>query len=118
MIIVQDCNVKSITLTSNTSESLYGSGTVTIGSDGVPTLGTLTGGGNSLTLNCNGVELSKSAETPSKFYFILPHGTLGSGFKVKLTGTDWTWERTASGSVNTIERSKMTWLSSLVTPAH
>ena len=109
-------SVASITITSNTSESLYGSGTVTIGSDGVPTLGTLAGGGNSLTLDCNGVELSESADTPSKFYFILPPGTLGSGFKVKLTSTNnWTWERTASGAQNTIARSTMTWLSSPVT---
>ena len=80
--------VKSITLKSNMSdEMLWGTGTVTFDSDGIPSLSDLASGGSTLTLDCGSVKLGTS-ESPTVFYFVVPSGTLAGGFTVTVTDTD------------------------------
>lgn len=91
------CTLQSITLTSNkTDEMLYGTGIVNW-NGGNPTLGTLSGGGNSITLSCNGAELNSTAKS---FYFVVPAGTLSQGFTVKVIDTEnKEWSREASATI-------------------
>ena len=105
------CNVQNVTITSNKSgEMLWGKGVVTIDNAGIPSLGTLTGGGNSIVLSCgDGVALSTNRSAPSTFFFVVPAGSLGSSFTVKVTTTDGKiWTKTADSPQNTISRSIIT----------
>ena len=105
-----DCQVRSISITSNTGEQLWGMGTVTLSGD-IPSLGTLTGGGSSLTLDMGstGMSMSKEEVNPTNYYFVVPAGTLGTSFTVKVTDTDGkVWTKTANSSANRIARSQIT----------
>lgn len=90
------CTLQSIILTSNkTDEMLYGTGIVNW-NNGNPTLSTLSGGGNSITLSCGGIELNSTAKS---FYFVVPAGTLSQGFTVKVIDTEnKEWSREASAT--------------------
>lgn len=102
------CTVKSLRVTSlKSGEQLWGTGTVTF--DGTnATLGTLTGGSESITLDCGeGVDLSTSEGTPTEFMFVIPGGALSEGFTVTLTDADnKVWSKTTTAS-NTITKSKI-----------
>ena len=106
-----DCQVRSISITSNTGQQLWGTGTVGFDTDNNPTLGTLTGGGSSLTLDMGstGMSMSKEEDNPTNYYFVVPVGTLGSSFTVKVTDTDgMVWTKTANAYANCIVRSQIT----------
>lgn len=109
----EDCQVQIISITSDTGEKLYGTGTVTL-TGGIPTLGTLSNGGSTLTLICgeDGIALSKDVSKPTAFYFVVPASTLGTSFTVKVTEIDGkVWTKTANSTQNLIARSKITVLS-------
>lgn len=106
------CQVRSISITSNTGQMLWGTGAV--GFDAAddndnPTLGTLSDGGSTLTLDCGtGVSLSLDEDNPTVFYFVVPPLTLTEGFTVKVTDTDGNvWTKTTAKN-NHIVRSKVT----------
>lgn len=102
-------SVGSITLTSKKAgENLWGTGTVTVGDDGVPSLGTLSSGGNSLTLKCGGSIMSMDQANPSVYCFVVPDGTLSEGFtvEVKDTGGNVVWNISTS-KANAITRSRV-----------
>lgn len=107
------CNLQSITLTSNNSdEMLYGTGIVNW-NGGNPTLSTLSGGVNSITLSCNGAELNSTAKS---FYFVVPAGTLSQGFTVKVIDTEnKEWSREASAT--SVGRNQVISFSSVVATA-
>lgn len=98
-----DCYVDEIVLTATGGEKLNGKGTVTIGSDGIPSLGTLNGN-STITLNCGKHLLSKSSNNPSHFYFILPPVNLASGFSITVKEGSKVDTRTVSTAIN-IQRS-------------
>lgn len=98
-----DCYVDQIVLTATGGEKLNGNGTVTIGSDGLPSLGTLNGN-STITLNCGHHLLSKSSNNPSHFYFILPPVNLASGFSITVKEGTKVDTRTVSTAIN-IQRS-------------
>lgn len=98
-----DCYVDQIVLTATGGEKLNGNGTVTIGSDGIPSLGTLNGN-STITLNCGKHLLSKSSNNPSHFYFILPPVNLASGFSITVKEGTKVDTRTVSTAIN-IQRS-------------
>ena len=77
-------SVKSIMVTTKGSEKLNGTFTVTPSSSAVAKYST--GGSSSVTLNCNGVELSTS--TATEFWIVVPQGAFASGFDVEITATD------------------------------
>ena len=100
--------IDNITITSNTGEMLWGTGTVTL-TNGIPTLGTLSDGGSTLTLNCGGQTMSTSSSSPTNYYFVVPAGTLGTSFTVKVTETGGkVWSKTANAPANLIARSQIT----------
>ncbi len=103
-----ECTVKSLCVTSlKEGEQLWGTGIVTFdGTDAI--LGTLTGGGASITLDCGtGVSLSTSDGTPTEFMFVIPGGALSEGFRVTVTDAeDNVWSKTTTAS-NTITKSKI-----------
>lgn len=83
----KECYVDNISITSLDDEMLWGTGTVTI-ADGVPELGSLSNGGNTLILDCGGELMSTDWEHPSFYCFVVPAGTLGRYFSVKVTETN------------------------------
>ena len=104
------CQVRSISITSNTGEKLHGTGTVTL-TGGVPTLGTLSDGGSTLTLDMGSTgELMGTSESQSSaYYFVVPVNTLGTSFTVKVTETNGNvWSKTANATANLIARSQIT----------
>ena len=110
-----DCQVQSISITSNNDEQLCGTGTVTL-TDGVPALGTLSNGGSTLTLAMGegGKAMSISESAPTAYYFVVPAGTLGTSFTVKVTETNGNvWSKTANAPANLIARSQITVLPKL-----
>ena len=107
------CKVRNITITSlkEGGEMLWGKGTVTWGS--VPVLSELANGSSSLKLDCfatgQGVELSTNEANPTVFHFVVPTGTLGEGFTVKVTDVNGDiWTKNATNSQNLIERNTVT----------
>lgn len=75
--------ISKLVLTDNNSGAmLYGTATVSVSGEAHnEPVATFTGGGNKLTLDCNGVELD--AVNATSFYFVVPVGTLGTnGFKI------------------------------------
>ncbi len=101
-------NVKSITITSSVDEKLNGEGTAEW-NNGEPVLN-LSSGTNSLTLNCENKPMSQVEASPTSYYFVLPAGTLASGFTVKVTDeNDKVWEKTTEKN-NSIVRSQITQL--------
>lgn len=108
------CNVEKITITSNKTENLHGTGSV-IWNDGEPEFSSaLTDGGNTVTLTCpDGVVLSNNPDEPTSFYFVLPVGVLSEGFDMALTynnGKEWT-KRTTKNIA--IERNKISLMKAL-----
>lgn len=104
------CQVQSISITSNNNEQLCGTGTVTL-TDGVPALGTLSNGGSTLTLDMGstGKAMSTNESAPTAYYFVVPTGTLGTSFTVKVTETGGkVWSKTANAPANLIARSQIT----------
>ncbi|MBQ0119629.1 MAG: hypothetical protein KBT13_00705 [Bacteroidales bacterium] len=114
-----ECKVKSLCVTSlKSGEQLWGTGTVTF--DGTnATLGTLTGGSESITLDCGeGVDLSTSEGTPTEFMFVIPDGALSEGFTVTVTDTnDKTWSKTTTAN-NMITKSKIKAMPKLAVTTH
>ena len=112
------CNVNTITITSNTGEQLWGTGTVGFDTDNKPTLSALSNGGSRLTLSCGGMALSTNASSPSIFFFVVPAHTLGTKFTVMVTFTNGeVWTKEANATQNLIARSQITVLPSQpVTP--
>ncbi|MCQ2265207.1 MAG: hypothetical protein MJZ46_04095, partial [Bacteroidales bacterium] len=100
--------IQEILITSNDdNENLWGNGRVTI-SNGIPSLGSLSSGRNSVTLTCDGVRLGRDISNATEFNIILPPGTLSRGFNVKVTDMDGNvYERTAYGDQNTIARNEI-----------
>lgn len=73
----------SVVLTSNKdSDKLWGTCTTTISTSGGAPTSTMSGGSNSITLDCGTVTLDP--ETPKYFCIIVPPGTLASGFTVAM----------------------------------
>lgn len=102
------CTVKSLCVTSlKSGEQLWGTGTVTF--DGTnATLGALTGGTGSITLDCSNkdVELG-TVDAPTEFMFVIPDGALSKGFTVTVTDADdKVWSKTTTAN-NTITKSKI-----------
>lgn len=94
-----NCTVSSIRITSKDDEMLWGEGDLTLtgtDSDASLTLGTLSNGSASITLNCNN-EVTLNTANATTFYFVLPNGALSSGFNVVLTDSNGkVWKKSAS----------------------
>lgn len=86
-------NVAKIELVSRINEGLCGPCTATFTVDGDENINDITTspatGGNTVTLKCNpAITLSSDAANPTKFYIMLPPGTLESGFTLRVYNAD------------------------------
>lgn len=94
-----NCTVSSIRITSKDDEMLWGEGDfILTGTDSGASLslGTLSNGSASITLNCNN-EVTLNTANATTFYFVLPNGALSSGFNVVLTDSNGkVWKKSAS----------------------
>ena len=90
--------VTSVKLTSlNTTEKLWGVFTADCTSSN-PVPAHVSGGDNTLTLECSG-GVALDATVPTDFYFMVPPGTLESGFKVEAyNGNNKIYEKSTSSS--------------------
>ena len=99
------CTVDNITITSRGESKLWGTAEITMEDDKydeamTPTLGTLEGGGKTLTLKCNNAVTLKPDEATA-FYFVLPPGSLSDGFEVVMTTSDGdVWTRATSANIS------------------
>ena len=81
--------VKSIELKGNKGEKLSGSATITAEYNGNPVVTMNSGATTSIKLNCgNGVLLSKNADEPTTFLFVIPAITFAEGFTMTVTDVD------------------------------
>lgn len=117
------CTVDNITITSRGESKLWGTAEITMEDDKydeamTPTLGTLEGGGKTLTLKCNNAVTLKPDEATA-FYFVLPPGSLSDGFEVKVTqsnGDVWTRATSADISIEASHIKKMKEQNVIVVP--
>jgi len=98
-------NVTSITVKDNNpNNSLWGDVTVPCsGIDNGIYMCSVTGGDNTLKLNCNGVQLNS---TPKDFYLVVPVGSFEYGFSITVDTSSGTFTKSANAS-NAIARSKI-----------
>ncbi|MBQ9463107.1 MAG: hypothetical protein IJU68_05555 [Bacteroidales bacterium] len=98
-------SVKSIILSGNSGEQISGRSTAFF-TDGVPYVMALPDAKKTITLDCGeGVELGKTAEQATEFWFVVPPMTFSQGLSFKVINTDlWSMEKTTSTS-RTVSRS-------------
>ncbi len=81
--------VTSLTFSGNGGEKVAGEATVTAGPDAVPSVAMAGSAGTTLTLDCGeGVELGKTPETATAFWFALPPAGFPKGFTVRINNTE------------------------------
>ncbi|MBO7603418.1 MAG: leucine-rich repeat domain-containing protein [Bacteroidales bacterium] len=108
--------VKAITLSGNSAESIAGQANVTPRFGYEPTVAMSESASGSITLDCGeGVELGKTPETATAFWFALPPVSFARGFNIKVFRQDgWSMEQSTSLE-RTVERNTVHRLSSLET---
>ena len=84
------CRVKTITLTALGGEKIAGAGLITASHGADPVVAMTDEGTSTITLNCGdaGVELGRSANSATEFWFAMPPTTLEGGFKISVTPTE------------------------------
>ena len=99
-----DITVQSIEFKGNNGETLAGQAQVTAVYDTAPTIDIVGNNATTVTLNCNGVNLSDNANNPTSFWIVLPPVTLSKGFTVTVTDTNGIKYIEKSNRSHTIER--------------
>ena len=101
-------SVSSITLKGNNGEKIAGKATVSMPVNGVPTASMANDAATEITLTCETpVRLGASAETPTRFWFVVPPVTFSKGFTITVCNSAGdTFEKSTSKSV-TIERNNL-----------
>ena len=80
----EDCEIKSVTLTSNNSNAISGKASVTPVVNGTPTL-TMTGTGTSIKLTCaNSVKIGITEAQATEFWIVVPPVTLSQGYTLTI----------------------------------
>lgn len=99
-------SVSQITLTGNSGEPLSGSATVTLGSDGIPSVTMSDDASTSVTLICDpAVQLD--TDTATDFYISIPPTEFEAGFKVTILDEEGKEHGLATHKTNSVERSSI-----------
>lgn len=99
-------SVSQITLTGNSGEFLSGSATVTLGSDGIPSVTMSAEASISVSLVCDpAVQLDPEKET--EFYISIPPTEFEAGFSVKVTDSEFHQTIKTTDKQNITERSSV-----------
>ena len=100
--------VKKITLTANSNNNIMtGDCTITISDENSAPIVTMRKNGSTqITLDCgSGIELSKNADDPTKFWFVLPGSfEFTNGFSVSIIFDDLTYFKKSTDKTITIQR--------------
>ena len=93
-----DATIKSITLSGNNGEKLAGPATVAPVYGQAPAVQMSDAATQGITLDCgNGVQLGKTADDATAFWFAVPPVTFSKGFTVRVTNTEfWSMEKSVS----------------------
>jgi hypothetical protein len=84
-----DAKVKSIRVKGNDNETLAGHASTIVMHDATPTLSVDSDGSKVVTLDCGkGVQLSRTKDSPSTFWVVLPPVTFAKGFTVEVEDVD------------------------------
>lgn len=84
-----DAKIKSIKLQGNAGEKIAGNATVEYASNGEPTVAMVNGATDVIVLDCgDGVQLAKSANSATIFWFVVPATTFENGISVEVTEVD------------------------------
>ncbi|MBQ8049835.1 MAG: hypothetical protein IJ271_09305, partial [Bacteroidales bacterium] len=101
-----DYSVSRITLTGNSGEPLSGSATVTLGSDGIPSVTMSDDASTSVSLLCDpAVQLDP--ETATDFYISIPPTEFEAGFTVTVTDSEGADHSKSTERQNTVRRSRI-----------
>lgn len=101
-----DFSVNRITLTGNSGELLSGPATVTLGSDGIPSVTMSDDASTSVSLICDpAVQLD--TETATDFYISIPPTEFEAGFKVTILDEEGKEHGLATHKTNSVERSSI-----------
>ena len=99
-------SVSQITLTGNSGEPLSGPATVTLGSDGIPSVTMYAEASISVSLVCDpAVQLDPEKET--EFYISIPPTEFEAGFSVKVTDSEFNQTIKTTDKQNITERSSV-----------
>ena len=99
-------SVSQITLTGNSGEPLSGPATVTLGSDGIPSVTMSDDASTSVTLICDpAVQLDP--ETATDFYLSIPPTEFEAGFTISVTDSEGEIFTKSTDKQNNVERSKI-----------
>lgn len=102
--LIGNHSVSKITITGNSGEKLSGSTTVTLGSNGIPTVRMADDASETVTLLCDeAVQLSEN--TATEFYISIPPTKFEDGFTVTATATDSKTYTVATAKPNNVSRS-------------
>lgn len=110
-------SVSKITLTGNSGEPLSGSATVTLGSDGIPSVTMSDDASTSVTLICDpAVQLDP--ETATDFYISIPPTEFEAGFSVNITDSEGRNAIKNTEKQNNVCRSQILVMPAFAPPTH
>lgn len=100
-----DINIRSIEFKGNNGEKLAGNAIITATNQNDPTFVFENGATETITLNCNDVELGKNEANATKFWFVVPAITYEKGITITITDSEGgTMEKLTNNPI-TIKRS-------------
>lgn len=103
-----DCAIKSITLKGNNGEKIAGKALCIPAFGEAPAIAFDEAASSEITLNCGeGVELGKTEETATAFWFVVPPVTFSDGFSISCTSDAGTITEKSTSISRTVERNKV-----------
>ena len=102
--LIGNHSVSKITITGNSGEKLSGSATVTLGSNGIPTVRMADDASETVTLLCD-EDVQLNSETATDFYISIPPTDFEGGFTVTATAADSKTYTVATAKPNNVSRS-------------
>ncbi len=84
--IYGNANVRSVALEGHHSEKISGNATIDFPDSARPVLSNLSE--SRITLECGNIEIGKTPETATEFWFVVPPVAFGNGFSIKVTDSN------------------------------
>ncbi len=106
--------VTKVIFEGNNGEKIAGAATVTASYGNNPTVAMSDEATTSITLDCgDGVELGKTADTATDFWFVIPPTTFSKGFTIKAVGVGGLQMRKSTAAERTIQRNTVNEMSAI-----
>ena len=100
-----DATVKAVTFEGNNGEKIAGAATVTASHAAAPTIVMSEEATTTITIDCGeGIQLGRTAETATEFWFVIPPTTFSNGFTIKAVGEGVMQMKKSTTASRTIQR--------------